>query len=186
MRASGSGVRMPATTSSPCALTRNSPNDARLARRRVARERDARRRAVALVAEDHLDDVDRRAEIVGDVVRAPVDLRARRVPRVEDRLDRAAELLARVLRERAAGLVLVDPLERVDQLGEVVGGQVDVLLDAARALQRRELLLEAVAVDPVDRLAVHLDQPPVGVVGEAAVAGRRAPGPRPPRRRGRR
>ena len=39
---------------------------------------------VALVAEDHLHDVHRRAEVVRDPVRAPVDLRARRVPRVED------------------------------------------------------------------------------------------------------
>ena len=58
--------------------------------------------ALALVAEHHLDDVDRGAEVVRDVVRAPVDLRARRVPRVEDGVDRARELLARVLRERLA------------------------------------------------------------------------------------
>ena len=44
----------------------------------------------------------------GDVVRAAVDLRARRVPRVEDGAVRAAQLVARVLRERLAGLLLVD------------------------------------------------------------------------------
>ena len=44
--------------------------DALLAGRRVAGERDAGRRAVALVPEHHLHDVDRGAEVVGDRVRA--------------------------------------------------------------------------------------------------------------------
>ena len=70
--------------------------EAGLAGRRVARERDAGARAVALVAEDHLHDVDRGAEVVGDVVRPPVDLRARRVPRLEHGAHGAQELLARV------------------------------------------------------------------------------------------
>ena len=107
-------------------------------------------------------------------MRAAVHLGAWDVPRLEYRLDRAAELLAGVLGEPATGLVLVDPLEPRDQLGQVVVGQVDVLIDAALALEHRELLLEAVAVDAVDRLAVHLDQPSVRVVGEAAVPGRRS------------
>ena len=82
--------------------------DARLAGRRVARERDAGRRAVALVPEHHLHDVHRGAHVVGDRVRAAVDLRARRVPRLEHGDDRAAQLVARVLREVAAGLLDVD------------------------------------------------------------------------------
>ena len=48
-----------------------------LARRRVAREADAGAGRVALVAEHHLHDVHRRAEVVGDVVRPPVDTGAR-------------------------------------------------------------------------------------------------------------
>ena len=48
--------------------------DALLAGRGVAGEADAGRRVVAFVPEDHLDDVDRRAEVVGDRVHAPVDL----------------------------------------------------------------------------------------------------------------
>jgi hypothetical protein len=35
----------------------------------------------------------------------------------------------------------------------------------------RQRLLEQVPVDAVDDLAVHLDQPPVRVVGEARIAG---------------
>ena len=94
-----------------------------LAGGRVAREADARPGAVALVPEDHLDDVDGGAEVVRDLVGAPVDLRARRVPGVEDGADRLLELGARVLRERAPRLVGVDPLEGLDQLGEVGRGR---------------------------------------------------------------
>jgi hypothetical protein len=52
---------------------------------RVARERHARRRARALVPEDHLDDVDRGPEVVRNVMGAPVDLGPGRVPGLEDR-----------------------------------------------------------------------------------------------------
>ena len=76
IRAIGSGVRMPATTSSPCALARNSPYEALLACRGVTRERNAGSGLVALVAEHHLHDVHRGAEVVRDVVHAPVTLRA--------------------------------------------------------------------------------------------------------------
>ena len=144
----------------------------RLARRRVAAEADARRRALAHVPEHHLDDVDRRPDVVRDPVRAPVDLRARRVPGVEDRADCARQLLARVLREAPSGALLVDLLERRDQPAQVLGGQLDVLVDAPRALQVGERVLEEIGVDAVDDLAVHLDQPAVGVVGEARVPGR--------------
>ena len=143
-----------------------------LAGRGVAREADARPGGVALVPEDHLDDVDGGADVVRDLVGAPVDLCARRVPRIEDGADCALELSSCILGEGAAGLLLVDALEGLDQLGEIGLGEVGVLLDAARRLQVGERLLEAVALDPLHDLAVHLDQPPVGVVGEARVAGR--------------
>ncbi len=146
--------------------------DALLAGRRVAREAHAGRRALALVPEHHLHDVDGRAEIVRDVVRAPVDVRARVLPRLEDGEDRAAELLARILRERAADLLAVDVLEGLDERRQVVRAQVDVELDAAIALQVRERPLETMAVDAVDDLAEHLDQAPVRVACEARVARR--------------
>ena len=127
---------------------------------------------LAAVAEHHLDDVHRRAEVVGDVVRPAVDLRARRVPRVEHGAVRAAELLAGVGRKRAAGLRLVDRRERLDELAEVVRREIDVLRDPARGLEIGQRLLEAVAVDAVDDLAEHLDQAAVRVEGEARVPGR--------------
>ena len=61
----------------------------------------------------------------------------------------------------------------LDELAQVVGGEIGVLLHAALALERRERALEAVRVDPIDDLAEHLDQPAVGVVGEPRVAGAR-------------
>ena len=71
----------------------------------VAAERDAGPRGVALVAEHHLLDVDRRAPLVRDAVDAPVLDRALAGPGVEHRADRLLELLLRVLREarRAPG-----------------------------------------------------------------------------------
>ena len=143
------------------------------ARRRIAREAHARARALATVPEDHLDDVHCRAEIVRNVVRASVHVRARRVPRVEDGAVRAAELVARLLWKRASGVLLVDRGERGHQLAEVVGGEIDVLGDAARRLQIGQRLLEALAVHLVDDLAVHLDEPAIRVEREARVAGGR-------------
>ena len=70
-----------------------------LARRRVARERDAGAGVVALVAEHHRLHVDRGAEIVGDALEPPVVARPAAVPRLEHGFDRVAELLLRVGRE---------------------------------------------------------------------------------------
>ena len=131
--------------------------EAGLAGRRVAREGDPGAGLLALVAEDHLDDVDGGAEVVRNVVVAAVSLGARRVPRVEDGTDGAAELLLRVLREGTAGLLLVHALEGLDQAREIV------LLAGQR-------VGEEVRVDAVDGLAVHLDQAAVGVLREALVA----------------
>ena len=140
--------------------------------RGVASEADTRARALAAVPEDHLDDVHRGSEVVGDVVRAAVDLRARRVPGVEDRPVGAAQLLARVLRERLTRSVLVDRLEGLHELTEVVGGEIDVLVDATRGLELGQRMLETVTVDAVDDVAVHLDEPAVRVERETRIAGR--------------
>ena len=138
------------------------------ARRWVARERHTRAGTVALVAEHHLDHVHCSADVVRDVVRAPVDLRTRCIPRVEDRSHRAQQLLGGALRKGR-----IDLLERRDELLQVVSREVGVLPGATRLLQVAERVLEEVLVDAVDDLAEHLQQAPVGVEGEAAVAGAR-------------
>ena len=72
-----------------------------------------------------------------------------------------------------AGGVLVDLLERADELAKVVRRELDVLRDPAGGLEVGQRLLEAVAVDALHDLAVHLDEAPVRVVGEPRVARRR-------------
>ena len=98
------GVRTPETTSSPCALGRKSPDGSGApvisSRQNATPEPDV----VALVAEHHLLDVDRRAPVVGDPVQPPVGDRPVAEPRVEHRADRLRQLLTRILRERLAGL----------------------------------------------------------------------------------
>ena len=77
---------------------------------RASRKADARRRAIAGVAEHHLLHVDGRADVVGNVVDAAVFLRARVLPRAEHRVARALELLDRILRKRLAGLRSARPV----------------------------------------------------------------------------
>ena len=96
---------------------------ARLAGRRIARERDARARTVALVAEHHLHDVDGRADVVGNLVRAPVDLRARVVPRREHGTHRAEQLFAGIVGKLAPRLLAVDLAVGRDELAQIVGSK---------------------------------------------------------------
>ena len=77
-----------------------------LARRRVARERDAGAGVVALVAEHHRLHVDGGAEIVGDLLHPAVVARAPAVPRLEHGFDRVAELLFGIVGERDTGFLL--------------------------------------------------------------------------------
>ncbi len=138
----------------------------------VPSEADARSGRVSAIPEHHLDDVHGRSEVFGDVVRPAVDLRPRRVPGVEDGAVGALQLVARLLRERSPGLLLVDRFEGRNQLTKIVGGQLDVVRDAPRGLEVRERLLEALSVDAVDDLAEHLDETSVRVEREARVARR--------------
>ncbi len=137
----------------------------------VAGEGDAGAGVGAEVAEDHRADVDGGAEVVRDALLAAVELGALAVPGLEDRLDGEVHLLARVLREVPAGLLLDDLLEGGDQLLQVGGLEVGVDGDLLGVLGLVEGLLEELAVDAEDRLAEHLDEAAVGVPGEALVAG---------------
>ena len=140
---------------------------------------------VALVAEHHLDDVDGGAEVVRDVVGAAVDPRARRLPRVEHRPDRAL----RAARGRPAGTASRPRARRSPGTSRSARAgrrrsSSTSWRDAAALLERLELLLEQLPVHAVDDLAVHLDQPAVRVEREARVPGRRGERPRPRRRSG--
>ena len=140
---------------------------------RVAGERDAGAGVVTHVAEDHGHDVDRRAQVVGDVLVVPVVHRALAEPRREDRLDGEVELLVRVAREVASGVGPDDRLELVDELAQVVRGQLRVLLDAPGVLLRLERLVEPLRLHLHDDPPEHLDEAPVGIPAEPLVAGQR-------------
>ncbi len=137
----------------------------------VAGEGDAGAGVGAEVAEDHGADVDRGAQVARDALLAAVELGTVGVPRVEDGLDGEVELLAGVLRERAAGLLGDDLLEAGDQLLQVGGVEVGVDGDLLGGLGLVEGFLEELAVDVQHGLAEHLDEAAVRVPREALVTG---------------
>ena len=109
-------LRMPATTSSPWALIRKSPYGlfSPVAALRV--KPDAGAAELVAVAEHHRLHVDGGAEVVADALADAVGDGPSAVPAREHGLDRATQLLGRVLRERLAGLGLDDLLVVLAQL----------------------------------------------------------------------
>jgi hypothetical protein len=87
-----------------------------LTRSRVTSERHSRAGVASLVAEHHRLNVDRRPEVVGDLVATTVVLGALVVPRTEDRFDPLMQLLTRILRELSLRVAFDDLLERLDEL----------------------------------------------------------------------
>jgi hypothetical protein len=138
---------------------------------RVAGETHPGTRVRAEVAEHHRAHVHGGAEIVRDPLATAVEPRPLGVPGVEHCVHRQVELLARLLRERAAGLLVHHLLVGLDELFEVVRTEVDVLGDAPRPLHGVQRLDEQCIVDTEHGLAEHRDEPPVGVPGEPLVPG---------------
>ena len=103
-------------------------------RRGVAREGYARRRVAAHVAEYHGLYGHGRSPLGGDVVELAVEDGAVVHPRTEYGAYGAPELIPRACREILAGLLLDGGLEVPDQLLQVVGRQVGVVLHAALVL----------------------------------------------------
>ncbi len=145
--------------------------DSRRAGRPAARHRDAGRRVVAEVAEDHRADVHRRAEIVRDVGGVAIVDGAASVPAAEDRLGGEPDLLARVLRKGTSRLALDDLLEPGGNPPPVVGSEVGVARDPGALPGLRQHLLERFVGDLHHHRAEHLHQPAVAVEGEARIAG---------------
>ncbi len=158
-------MRTPETTSSPWALGRKSPDGSGAPVELVPGEGHAAAAALAEVAEHHLLHVHSRAPLVGDVVDAPVGDRARPLPGVEHRPDRAAQLLPRV------GGELVQALELERQLAQGHRVELGVQRHAALRLGGGDRVLKVLTGDPGDDVAVHLHEPPVAVPGEALVPG---------------
>ena len=75
----------------------------------------------------------------------------------------------RILREGDAALARDDDLVVAGELGPVVGGEVGIGAEAALVLEIVEPLLEDALVDAEHDVGIHLDEAPVGIVGEAPV-----------------
>ncbi len=165
----GCGVRMPATTSSPCALSRNSPQKtfSPVAGSRVKPTPVAG--GIAHVAEDHGLHVGGGAEVVRDLFHAAVIGGVLAPPGAEHGRDGAGELLARILRKRFSGLFLDELFVVGDDGFQVVGFEVGIELDLGFLLALVEDVVELVHVHVERDLAEHLDEAAVTVVGEARI-----------------
>lgn len=142
----------------------------RAARGRVAGEGDATAGVGAEVAEHHALHGDRGSQVVGDVLTPSVETGAFGVPGPEHSHDRPLQLQGRGLWEVTAGLVADQPFVHAHQPGEVGGVEMEVVGGLAGLLHQGHGLVEQGRVDAHDRAAVHLDEPTVGVPGEALVA----------------
>ncbi len=108
---------------------------------------------------------------MGDLVEVAVGDGAGDVPGIEDRADGGFELLHWVGREVALHPALEECLVLRDECLQVLGGELGVLLDAALLLHGVEHLLEVLALEMKGDGGEHHDEAPVGIVGEALVAG---------------
>ena len=140
-------------------------------RGRVAGEAHTRPRVVVAVAEHHGLHVDRRAQVVCDVLALAVGDGARPVPAAEHRLDGAAQLVLGALGERLARVALDDLLVGVDQVAQQLHRHLGVRRGAGQLLGRLEERVELLAGQFQHDAPVHGDETPVRVEGEALVAG---------------
>ena len=138
---------------------------------RVSGEGDTGPGVVAHVAEHHRHDVHGRAQVVGDLLVVAVVHGALAEPAREDRLDGQVQLVVRIAREVAAGVLADDRLELAGQRFE--GGRIEVrvLGGAVGGLRGIEGVVEALALHVHDDPAEHLDEAPVRVPAEPIVAG---------------
>ena len=148
-----------------------------LARGRIAREGHARAAIVAHVAEHHRADVGSRPPIVRNAILPAIDDRPLVHPRAEHGPDGAPHLLVHVVREVFAGSVFDCFLEALNQLFQVVRGQVGVELRLLGVLELVHDLLERIDLSlglrfqSQHHVAVHLDEAAVAIPTEALVAG---------------
>ncbi len=136
---------------------------------RIAREAHAGAAVLAHVAEDHLLHVDAGARQVGDLLHAPIRDGLLGVPRIKDGVDRTDELLPRVLRELAPGLLAKEVLELPAQLLQRFGRKLIVVALAEAFLQVVQLLFQNILAQPDGRGRVHLQEAAVRIPGEARV-----------------
>ena len=137
---------------------------------RIPSETDARRRRVAQVPEDHCLHVDGGAEVVGDVVHAPVVIGPRVVPGAKHGIASHLELLVSALREIRAERLLVVRLEGFHDLPQLAGGQVHVVLGAGLFLDAVQDFLELAFRHVHHDVSEHHDEAPVAIEREGLLA----------------
>ena len=123
------------------------------------------------VTEGHLLHVDGSAPLVRNLVHLTIDIGAGVVPGTENGLDSANQLLLGILRELLALLLQIDSLELLDEFLQVIGIQLNVLLDTLALLHSVDALLEEALAQLHDNIRVHLDEAAVAVIGKAGVVG---------------
>ncbi len=137
----------------------------------VAGKCHARSGMVAGIAEGHLLHVDRGAPLVRDLIHLAVNIRAGIVPRAEHGLHGLNQLLLRVLRERLMLIVLIDLLENANQFFQIVGRQVDIVLDSLFRLHLVNFVFKEALGNTHDDIREHLNKAAVAVVSETWVVG---------------
>ena len=138
--------------------------------RGIAREADARAGGVAQVAVDHRLHVDRGAEhVVGNIVDAAIVLGAVVLPGAEHGVARHDQLLVRILREVALGVLFDDLLVFLDDFLQRLGVEFGVELYLPLLLLAVEDFFELGLFDLEHDVAEHLNQPAVGVIGKARI-----------------
>ncbi|MPL66381.1 hypothetical protein SDC9_12054 [bioreactor metagenome] len=142
-----------------------------LARVGIPGEADAGTGVVALVAEDHLNHVDRRTLEVGDFLDTPVGHRFLGFPGVEDRVYRSPELLHGILGEFLSLLGFIESLELGAEFLEIPGLEFGVVLDPELLLHLREHFLHGFLGESHGGGGIHLDEAPVGIVSETGIVG---------------
>ena len=137
----------------------------------VAGERNAGAAVIAHVAERHGLDVNGSTPRIGDIVVAAINVCAGVVPRTENSLDSAHELLLGIGREIGADLCLVLSLELRSELLEIVSGKLDVLGHALLRLHSVDELLEILLTDLHNDVGIHLNESSVAVPSPTGIAG---------------
>ena len=126
---------------------------------------------VAHIAENHGDDVDGRAQVVGDAGGRAIIDGPFAVPAFEDRLGGHFQLLERILWKVVGGVTAVQGFKLLCHLLPVVRRQLGILFNAGSLAGGRDDRFERLVVDPHNDTAEHLDQSPIGIVNEAGIIG---------------
>ncbi len=141
-----------------------------LACRWVARERNARGRALAHIAEHHRLHIDGGAPACGNIVQLAIGDCARIHPRAEYSADRAPQLLFGILRKRLAAFDLDGLLITPNNVFPFVSGKLGVERIARFFFHRFEDLLERVMRKLQNDIGIHLNEAAIGIISKARIA----------------